>query len=314
MRYFPIFVDLQGRTVVVVGGGEEAVRKIRLLKKTTARIKVIAPELHVELQNGAVDWVGQVYSAELLNGAALVYSADKSLNAIVSADAQAKGIPINAVDEADISTFIVPSIVDRDPVVVAIGTEGTAPVLGQNIRAKIDQLLAPQTGALATAASKLRPRVAETVPAGNRRRSFWRSFFFGEPREAFLSGDSVAFELAVGDALFADVKPAVGKISVVSIASDDLDDLTLGSHRLLQEADVIVVDGLVAHGILETARRDAVRVTVNSGQDVRCVLREHAEQGLHVVHLRRLRTPYSAEIVPFPIREDIRDAALRSVS
>lgn len=180
MRYFPIFVDLQGRRVVVVGGGEEALRKVRLLLKTDAVIEVVAPQLHAELaESSRVHWVGTEFRPALLDGAALVCSADKALNAQVSAEAQARGIPVNAVDEADISTFIVPSIVDRDPVVVAIGTEGTAPVLGQSIRAKIDGLLPHSLGKVAARAQGLRERVANLVPAGNRRRAFWHDFFFG---------------------------------------------------------------------------------------------------------------------------------------
>ncbi|NMD08654.1 MAG: siroheme synthase, partial [Phyllobacteriaceae bacterium] len=130
MRYFPVFIDLKDRRVVVVGGGEEATRKVRLLLKSQAKIEVIAQELHSELtSNPRIVWTAKNFEAAALDGAALVYSADKTLNALVSAAAQARGIPVNAVDEADISTFIVPSIVDRDPVVIAIGTEGTAPVL-----------------------------------------------------------------------------------------------------------------------------------------------------------------------------------------
>ena len=114
MRYFPIFFDLQNRPVTVVGGGEEALRKIRLLLKTGAVINVIAPELHEDLAaERRVNWIARAYQAGLLEGAALVYSAEAALNEQVAADAQALGIPVNAVDNPDISTFIVPSIVSR---------------------------------------------------------------------------------------------------------------------------------------------------------------------------------------------------------
>ena len=154
MRYFPIFVDLDHRPVTVVGGSEEALRKVRLLLKTGAAINVIAPALHEELAaERRVNWIAKGYHAGLLEGAALVYSADAALNERVASDAQALGIPVNAVDNPGISTFIVPSIVDRDPVVVAIGTEGTAPILGQGLRARIDQMLPQALGELARAAS-----------------------------------------------------------------------------------------------------------------------------------------------------------------
>jgi len=295
MRYFPIFVDLQNRRVVVVGGGEEATRKVRLLLKTEARIEVIAGELHPELDgNVRINWVARDYSPSLLRDAALVYSADKDLNDRVSADARALGIPVNAVDEADISTFIVPSIVDRDPVVIAIGTEGAAPVLAQGIRAQIDALVPHSTGKLAARAQSLRNRVAEMVPAGNRRRSFWQRFFFGEPRQALESGDDVAFDLALHDAMHAEGRPAVGHVSLVGAGPGDPELLTLKAHRKLLEADVIVYDRLVSPGILELARRDAVRIPIGKTpyevspkqSDINAILLAEARKGLKVVRLK----------------------------
>ena len=177
MRYFPIFFDLEGRKVIVVGGGEEALRKVRLLLKTDARISVIASMLHDELASEPrVEWLARRFAPHLLDGAALVYAAEPELNSIVSVAAKLRGIPVNVIDEANISTSITPSIVDRDPVVVAIGTEGTAPVLGQGIRARIDAMLPVGLGDLAARASTLRSLVAEKVPHGNRRRSFWQKF------------------------------------------------------------------------------------------------------------------------------------------
>ncbi len=261
MRYFPVFMDLRGKTVVVVGGGEEALRKIRLLLKTEASIQVIAPELHEELAaEPRIRWRSKVYYAQLLQGAALVYSADAGLNGRVAADAQRLRIPVNAVDEPEISTFIVPSIVDRDPVVVAIGTEGTAPVLGQGLRARIDAMLPPALGGLAASAAALRDRVAETIPPGNRRRSFWQRFFFGDVRDAYVAEDSCAY-LAGVENLFADeAQPPQGRVAFVSLGSHDPELLTLKAQRKLQEADIIIHDAAVPAAILELARRDAVRV------------------------------------------------------
>jgi uroporphyrin-III C-methyltransferase / precorrin-2 dehydrogenase / sirohydrochlorin ferrochelatase len=295
MRYFPIFFDLQDRKVIVVGGGEEALRKVRLLLKTTAKIAIIAPALHDELKvNPRVEWLSTKFAGYLLEGAALVYSADPELNARVSKEAQSRGIPVNAVDAADISTFIVPSIVDRDPVVIAIGTEGTAPVLGQGIRAKIDAMLPQKLGALATRAAGLRARVADAVPHGNRRRSFWHSFFFGGPREALLSGDDVAFALEVNDAIHDSAKPPVGRVSLVGAGPGDPELLTLKAQRKLQEADVIVYDRLVSPGILEMARRDAVRIPVGKTpyapspkqSDINEILLREAKAGRIVVRLK----------------------------
>jgi uroporphyrin-III C-methyltransferase / precorrin-2 dehydrogenase / sirohydrochlorin ferrochelatase len=295
MRYFPIFFDLRGRKVTVVGGGEEAVRKVRLLLKTEAEIAVIAADLHTELRNNPrIQWLSDIYAGSLLDGAALVYSADPDLNAQVSADAQARSIPVNAVDEADISTFIVPSIVDRDPVVIAIGTEGTAPVLGQGIRAKIDAMLPQNIGALATRASALRDYVAKHVPHGNRRRAFWQDFFFGKVRDAFNSGNKREFSQSFKEIIETEASPAQGRVSLVGAGPGDPELLTLKAHRKIQEADVIVYDRLVGAGILEMARRDAVRIPVGKTpyeasikqSEINDILIREASKGLHVVRLK----------------------------
>lgn len=295
MRYFPIFVDLKGRRVVVVGGGEEATRKVRLLLKTDAVIEVIAPELHEELAaSSRVKWLAKSFDPALLDGATLVYSAEKELNETVSIEAQARGIPVNAVDEAEISTFIIPSIVDRDPVVIAIGTEGTAPVLGQGIRAKIDALLPANLGLLAAKAAELRGFVAGAIPHGNRRRSFWQNFFFGPVRDAVLADDKKAFAAHFKAAIVADSEPAVGRVSLVGAGPGDPELLTLKAHRKIQEADVIVYDRLVSPAILEMARRDAVRIAVGKTpfapstkqSDINEILITEASKGLHVVRLK----------------------------
>lgn len=295
MRYFPVFFDLKDKRVVVVGGGEEALRKIRLLLKTEAMIEAVGPHLHNELQgNERVSWIARTFVPSLLDGAALVYSADPDLNAIVSREAQARGIPVNAVDDAGISTFIVPSIVDRDPVVIAIGTEGTAPVLGQGIRARIDAMLPQKMGTLAKVAGSLRTRVAANIPHGNRRRTFWHNYFFGAPRDALLADDKKGFKSAVDAAIQSERRPALGRVSLVGAGPGDPELLTIKAHRKIQEADVIVYDRLVSSDILEMARRDAVRIPVGKTPfepspkqgEINSILIAEAQKGLHVVRLK----------------------------
>lgn len=340
MRYFPIFVDLQDRPVTVVGGSEEALRKVRLLLKTGAVINVIAPALHDELAaEPRVNWIARGYHAGLLEGAALVYSADAALNERVAEDAKALGIPVNAVDNPDISSFIVPSIVDRDPVVVAIGTEGTAPILGQGLRARIDAMLPQALGDLATAAAALRHRVAEAIPPGNRRRGFWYRFFFGDVREAFLAGESCNYLAGVENLFAAETQGAQGRVSFVSLGSDDPELLTIKAQRKLQEADVIVHDHAVPKAILELARRDAVRVPVKGAlydgatdhllaeaKAGRLVVRlsvdevsleetvSVAAEGLSFETIPAVIQPKPAEVIAFPVREDIREELLRAAS
>jgi uroporphyrin-III C-methyltransferase/precorrin-2 dehydrogenase/sirohydrochlorin ferrochelatase len=287
MRYFPIFVDLKDRKVVVVGGGEEALRKVRLLLKTKARILVVAPLLHDELAaEPRVEWLATQFSPTHLDGAALVYASEPTINEIVSAEARARGIPVNVIDVAAISTFLTPSIVDRDPVVIAIGTEGTAPVLGQGIRARLDAELPQALGDLANKANALRSRVAKEVPQGNRRRSFWSKFFFGRIRDAVVAGDAVGFAYELNIALKEEATPSVGQVSIVGAGTGDPELLTLKAQRKLLEADVIVYGRDVSPSILELARRDAERFTVNTTQpDISTLLARQALAGKHVVFL-----------------------------
>ena len=260
MRYFPLFYDLQNARVIVVGGGEEALRKVRLLLKTPARLDIIADEIHTELASEPrVNWLAKTYHASLLIDAALVISADARFNAEVSADAKKLGIPINAVDDAALSSFIVPAIVDRDPVVVAIGTEGSAPVLAQTIRTKVDALLPINLGHVARRAAGLRKLVAEKLAHGQPRRAFWADFFFGSVAEAEKSKDKVAYELALGDALFNHSQAKLQRVSTLVIPAE-LDLLSLRDHRALMEADFIVHPSDAPTALLEMARRDAVRL------------------------------------------------------
>ncbi|MFZ5674494.1 MAG: siroheme synthase CysG [Pseudomonadota bacterium] len=298
MRYFPLFLDLDNRKAVIVGGGEEALRKARLLLKTKARIEIVASAIHEELKGylaqGRLTWAAKGFAPALLDEAAIVYSADDELHAEVSAAARARGIPVNAVDDAALSTFITPSIVDRDPVVVAIGTEGTAPVLGMGLRSRIEALLPQSLGSLATAASALRDHVAERVPHGNRRRSFWQRFFFGSIRESFLAGDAKNYSRELEAALVDDSSPSVGRVSLVGAGPGDPELLTLKAQRKLQEADVIVYDRLIGPGILELARRDAVRIPVGKKpfepspkqSEINAILIREAKAGRHVVRLK----------------------------
>lgn len=287
MRYFPVFYDLQDRPVTVVGGGEEALRKVRLLLKTNARILLVAPLLHDELAaEPRVEWLATQFSPKQLDGAALVYAAEPAINEAVSAESRVRGIPVNVIDMAEISTFLTPSIVDRDPVVIAIGTEGTAPVLGQGIRARLDAELPQALGELAAKANALRSRVARDVPHGNRRRSFWAKFFFGPIRDAVVAGDAAGYAHELTIALKDDAAPSIGRVSIVGAGPGDPELITLKAQRKLLEADVIVYDRNVSSNILELARRDAERFAVSTTQfDISTLLARQAQAGKHVVFL-----------------------------
>jgi uroporphyrin-III C-methyltransferase / precorrin-2 dehydrogenase / sirohydrochlorin ferrochelatase len=339
MKYFPIFLDLENRPVVIVGGGEEALRKARLFAKTQARLLVVAPALHDELAAmTSVTWASRRFEPGLLKGAGLVVSADSAVDAEVSAAAGALSIPVNVVDHPELSTFIVPSIVDRDPVVVAIGTEGTAPVLGQGLRARIDALLPQALGGLARAGAALRATAAERIPAGAARRGFWQRFFFGDVRESYLAGETAMFDILVSRILNRDGVAPRGRVSFVSAGPGNPELLTLKAQRKLQEADVIIHGATVPRPVLELARRDAVRrVAQGDFITVTAELAREAQKGLLVVRLVTGEIPTeelanlaadgvsvetvpgvgtlpSGDIVAFPSRDDIRDALLSAAS
>lgn len=296
MRFFPVFIRLSGRRAVVAGGGEQAAQKVRLLAKTGAAISVFSPAPSAELRRlagrGAITLIRRNFRDADADSAALVFAAagDAHMDKKVSAAAQARNIPVNTVDRPALCTFYTPALVDRDPVVVAVGTEGAAPVLARRIKSRIEAMLPPATGALAKFAQSLRAEIAETVPP-SRARAFWENFF------AHAAAGRTAALIAQGR--FPDARRAArkllsrarvktdGMVSVLS-APADAELLTLKAVRRLQEADVIVRDRSVGGAILEYARRDAERV--DAGGDVQDLLTRHVRAGRNVVCISALGT------------------------
>jgi uroporphyrin-III C-methyltransferase / precorrin-2 dehydrogenase / sirohydrochlorin ferrochelatase len=268
MRYFPLFADLAEAEVLVAGGGEAAAQKVRLLRKTTARITVMAEslndELHALARTGAVRHLPRLPRPADLAGQSLVYVAtgDRQLEAELFGAARDRGIPINVVDTPELSTFLTPAMVDRDPIVVAIGTEGAAPVLAREIKSRLESWLPANFGVLAKKAHRLRGRVAARIGEPQARRQLWERLFKGAFRRAVLTGaDDEAQRIFVRE-LKAAATPSVGRVVLIGCGPGDPDLLTLKAVQRLQEADVLVVDRLVNPRILEYARRDARRIFV----------------------------------------------------
>ncbi|MGP9790846.1 siroheme synthase CysG [Roseinatronobacter sp. NSM] len=299
MKTFPMFLQMAGRHVVIVGGGEQAAQKARLILKTEARIVLVAPELDAELSalvaQGRATQVSDL-SVGVFREAALVFVATGCVGLDYAAHALAKeaGALVNVVDRPALCDATTPSIVDRDPVVVAISTEGTAPVLARQIKSKMEMLLEPALGDLAALAGRLRPEVAQRIPQ-RARRFFWDWVFNGPPRQAMARGAERDAATLVKDALAVGCTPAVqGAIALVGAGPGAADLLTLRALRLLQEADVIYYDRLVDPGVLELARRDAERVFVGKEvgacawpQDrINAVIVAAARQGKKVVRLK----------------------------
>lgn len=302
MRFFPIFLDLERQRVLVVGGGEQAAQKLRLLLKTGADLRVFAeaacPEIEELARAGRLVLERRAPAAADFAGARLAYVAlEDDAGAVAAvALARAAGVPVNAVDRQELCDFLTPAIVDRDPLVVAIGTEGAAPVLARQLKARLEAMLPDRLGELARWAARLRGRVATGIARAAARRRFWEGFFAGPAALAFLAGRRAeAARLAEGAiAEAAGERPAVGFVTLVGAGPGDPDLLTLKAVQALQEADVIVADRLVPPGILERARRDAERILVGKTPgrpspdqaEINAILRREALRGRRVVRLK----------------------------
>ena len=301
MRHFPVFVDLHHQRVVVVGGGDTAIAKLRLLLKTPAEIVVVAqtpaPLVRQWAAENKLTLLESAPQPHLLSGARLVYSAtdNDAVDAQIAQWGKELGILTNWVDNLGSSDFITPAMVDRDPVVVAIGTEGTAPVLARQIKAEVENLLAPDLGILARLAAGFRT-VAGRLRPGAPRRRFWSAFFADRGPAALRAGG----EQRVRDtlwSLFREVERAEhqpGSVAFVGAGPGDPELLTLKARKLLHGADVVLHDRLVDPSILELARREAVLVEVGKTgygpswkqDDINALMIEHAGSGAQVVRLK----------------------------
>lgn len=290
LNAFPIFMRVEGRLVVIVGGGDEALAKARLIGQSSAALRIVADAAEPML----LDWialngaghVAEAYRADHLDGAAFVFAAtgEEALDRQVSEDARARKIPVNAVDRPELCDFFTPALVNRAPVAVAIGTEGAGPVLAQMIRARIDRMLSPSLGPLAALAASLRGAAETLLPKGNVRRGFWSAFFNGAPAEAMAKGDPAEARRAAVELLDRETVPR-GHVALVGAGPGAEDLLTLRAQRLLMEADVILIDALVPDAVVAMGRRDAERISV--GKRKGCHSKSQAEINVLLVELAR---------------------------
>lgn len=268
MDAFPIFLKLAGRRSLVVGGSSAAARKIELLLAAGARVTLIARHVDGEIAEWLADrriaWGGAAFDERDLEGAALVIVAtgEATLDRRVAEAAQRREIPVNVVDRPEVSSFIMPSIVDRAPVTIAISTGGTAPSLARLLRAEIDRALPATVGRLARFAETFRDQVRRTLASPRARRLFWDRVFEGRIGELALAGEETAARRELIRLLDAarNTGKADGVVHHVDASAGDPELLTLRDHRLLQSADVIVYDRAVAPQVLAMARRDADRI------------------------------------------------------
>ncbi|HHQ4608921.1 siroheme synthase CysG [Aeromonas veronii] len=300
MDYLPIFCRLDNKPVLLVGGGDVAERKARLLLDAGAHLTVVAPELDPELAvlaaNGSIEWLAGEFASEQLAGKWLVVAATdrREVNALVYQSANQAQIFANVVDDPKRSSFIMPSIIDRSPLMVAISSGGKAPVLARLLREKLEALLPQHLGAVATFAGSLRDRVKARFASMGERRRFWERLL-GADRlgQALARGDSAsAHQLA--DNLFADESQSAGEVVLVGAGPGDPGLLTLHALRQMQQADVVVYDRLVSDEVMALVRRDAKRIFVGKQAGNHCVpqeginqlLLEEAQKGQRVVRLK----------------------------
>lgn len=300
MKHFPIFMALEGRRIIVSGGGDAAIAKLRLLMKTEGRITVFAEDVSDDILNWANEGRLTIVQRALAPGdamcAKLFYAAneDDAEDARVAALAHADGALVNIVDNLGDSEFITPAIVDRDPVTIAIGTEGAAPVLARAIKKDLEEKLPARLGTLARIGKAFRHAV-EVLPMGRKRRDFWADYYFKAGPAALEDGEEAvtpALETLLGDHLNA--KPRAGHIDFVGAGPGDPDLLTMKARRALDTADVVLYDRLVAPEILELARREAQMIEVGKtgfgqsmSQDaINDLIIDHGSQGHHVVRLK----------------------------
>lgn len=285
MDYFPVFLDLKKRRCLLVGGGDVATRKGRLLVKAGAVLRVVAPQISAELRELVQQCQGEMhlreYHASDVDDCVLAIAATDidSLNQIISQDAKAKHIPVNVVDSPALCTYITPAIIDRSPLVIAISSGGESPVLARLIRTKLETLIPTSYGKLAQFASRWRERIKHRFADTDQRRRFWEKILQGPAAELVFNGQDAQADTLLSDAIHQeDDSLTQGEVYLVGGGPGDPELLTLRALRLMQQADVVLYDRLVSDGVMELVRRDAERIYVGKRRSEHTMEQENINQ------------------------------------
>lgn len=306
MRFFPVFLNLKGRRCLVVGGGEVAANKLQGLLEAEAEAVLVAPEATAEIaaleEQGRISRQAREFIPEDLAGCALVIAAtdDEQTNRRVAEAATARNIPVNVVDNPQLCGFIMPSVVDRRPVQVAVSTGGASPVLARLLRARLETLIPAAYGRLATLLRDFRGRVKARIPQATERRRFWEDIAQGPVAEMVFAGQDEAAARALEQAL--ETSPATegaganktGEVYLVGGGPGDPDLLTFRALRLMQQADVVLYDRLVAPAIVALTRKEARKIYVGKERDshtvpqaeLNALLVRLAKEGKRVLRLK----------------------------
>ena len=268
MDHLPIFINVRQNPCLVIGGGDIALRKINLLIKAQAKVDCLSPLFCEGItnlsQNGDVNLIQKRFESDDIKDYAIIIAStdDSSVNALISKSAKKARIPVNVIDSPELSSFIMPSIVDRSPVIIAVSSAGKAPVLSRMIRAKLETVIPSAYGVLAEIAGEYRQKVKDRFSKIKDRRAFWESIFSGVIAEKVFSGRINEAKDDIDKQLKRASEIELGEVYLVGAGPGDPDLLTFKALRLIQQADVVLYDRLVSKGVMELVRRDSELIYV----------------------------------------------------
>ena len=286
MEYLPIFIDLNARVCVVVGGGEIAARKVRLLRKANAMVTIVAPKLSVStqalLEQNEVNWLNSKFNEEHLGKCSLVIAAtdNDEINRDVYKQAKAKNILVNVADCPELCDFILPSVLDRSPIVIAVSSGGKSPILARQLRARLETFIPQTYGNLANLLGRYRSAVKDKFPKISQRRRFWEKVLQGKTADHMLAGRSDVAESVLQSTLEqSQIKDLErGEVYLVGAGPGDPELLTFKALRLMQQADIVYYDRLISKEVLALVRREAEMVYVGKQRDWHAVRQEEINQ------------------------------------
>lgn len=294
MKYFPIFLDANYITAIIIGGGEVASRKIELLLKSTTNITIMSKDVCTSVERlinlHQLTWLKYNYQAGNLSHSNLVIAAtnDILVNKTIAKEAHALGILTNVVDQPELCTYITPAIIDRSPMIIALSSSGSAPILIRMLREQIEKILPQGYGKLADFSFKFREHVKARVKGLRNRRSFWENTLRGPIGQAIIDGKQQQAEQQLIASIKQEITPPCGEIIFIHTKDGNPDNLTLSAHRAMQFADAVFYDDNINIELIEYIRRDAEKFPQDISSDILINYQhviELAKQGQKIIYL-----------------------------
>ncbi|NQY87589.1 MAG: siroheme synthase [Colwellia sp.] len=294
MKYFPIFLDANYITAMIIGGGEVASRKIELLLKSTVNITIMSKDVCASVERlinlHQLTWLKYNYQVGHLSHINLVIAAtdDSLVNKAIAEEARTLDMLTNVVDQPELCTYITPAIIDRSPMIVALSSSGSSPILIRMLREQIEKTLPQGYGKLADFSYKFREHVKVRVKGLRNRRSFWENTLRGPIGQAILDGKQQQAEQQLIASIKQEIAPPCGEIIFIHTKEGNPDNLTLNAHRAMQFADAIFYDDQVNTVLIEYVRRDAEKFPQDITSSILINYQhaiELAKQGQKVIYL-----------------------------